>query len=181
MLPSDKPQFLKVLNGMAAMRKAQLLPEVLDLWWACMSAWTIEDFKAAAVHVLKSSEFMPTPKDFEDLRKAGEPTAGEAWARVLESVRNGSYRWEGCAGRSLHSGFAPPTDALTAASVRAIGGYEAIAMHEEATLHFLERRFCEHYAAIGEREQVREALPQIASRPDWLQLQMQVAQKKLTQ
>ena len=70
MQDADKPQFLKVLNGMASMKKATLTAEVLDLWWACMSDWSSEDFKAAAIHVLKTTTFMPTPKDFEDLRKA---------------------------------------------------------------------------------------------------------------
>jgi hypothetical protein len=148
MQSTDLEQFVKVLNGIAAIRKTTLTPEALDLWWACMADWDIADFKAAAVQVLKTSEFMPNPKDFEDLRKAGRPTAGEAWAEVLRLVRSG-----------LPLESLPPT-ALSA--VKCIGGRYPIAMHDEETLHFLERRFCEHFDAIQDRQEVRDAVPQIA-------------------
>lgn len=180
MQPTDRVQFMKVMNGMATMKKTMLSTDALDLWWMCMAAWAVEDFTQAAAHLLTKCEFMPTPKDFEDLRKAGRPSAGEAWARVLDAVRKGSWRWEGSQ-RELRKDFLPPEDALTTSAVAAIGGYAAIAMHEERTLHFLERRFAEHYDAIRDRQEIREALPQIAKRPDWLQLQMEQARKKLTQ
>jgi hypothetical protein len=167
----EKAQFLKVLNGMAAMKKAPMLPEVLDLWWACMADWSIEDFKAAAIHVIKKkATFMPTPKDFEDLRKAGRPTAGEAWANAIGWAASGSYR------------DCEMSDELTNKAVRALGGYRAIAMCDEDKLHFLERRFCEHYETLEDVAATRVALPQIAARPDWLQLQSAVAvRKRLTQ
>lgn len=167
MRTSDKPDFLRVMNGMAAMRKTQLIPEVLDLWWACMTDWAIEDFKAATLQVLKSTDFMPTPKDFEDLRKAGRPSSGEAWARVVALVRSGSWRYD--------TGL----DELTNAAVDALGGYKAIAMHDESALHFLERRFAEHYETIQDKREIREAVPAIAQRPAWLTVDL--TRKRLAQ
>lgn len=149
----DKIQFLKVLNGMAAMKKATLIPEVLDLWWLCMADWSIEDFKAAAVQVLKRSDFMPGPKDFEDLRKAGKDTPGEAFATALDWVRSGAYK------STPQSARAKSIDR----AVQLIGGYKVIAMCEEDKLHFLERRFCEHYETMTDSDSVRLALPKIAS------------------
>lgn len=180
MQPTDRVQFMKVMNGMAIMKKTVLSADALDLWWMCMAGWAVEDFTKAAAHLLSKCEFMPTPKDFEDLRKAGRPTAGEAWARVLDAVRKGSWRWDS-GPRELNKQFKPPEDEITTSAVAALGGYQAIAMHEEKSVHFLERRFAEHYDAIRERQEIREALPQIAKKPDWLQLQMENAQKKLTQ
>lgn len=168
MQPSDKPQFLKVLNGMAAMRRVTLIPEVLDLWWACMADWAIEDFKAAAIQVLKTSEFMPQPKDFEDLRKAGRDTAGEAWERVLGHVKSSEWRRRGLDDRC---------DKIA----RMLGGYHVIAQCDESKLHFLERRFCEHFEAIQDADEVRAAVPAIAARPDWLALKLDTARKRLTQ
>jgi hypothetical protein len=176
----DRVEFLKVMNGMAGMKKLQLTTDILDLWWTCMKSWEIGDFKAAAAHLLTKCEFMPQPKDFEDLRKAGRPSAGEAWAKVLDHVRKGWYRYtDGGVGR--YERELAPNEALINSAVEAIGGYRAIAIHQESTLHFLERRFCEHYESIQDREEVRTALPGIAKRPDWLQLQVDEAQKKLTQ
>lgn len=157
---SDKPDFLRVLNGMAAMKKAKLLPEVLDLWWGCMADWEIEHFKAAAIEVMKRSDFMPSPKDFEDLRRAGRQTVGEAWNRALQHAASSAYR------------KGPTGDEIVDQCVRMIGGYGAIAMCNEDKLHFLERRFSEHYETLEDAESVRVALPQIA-RPDWLTLMSQ--------
>jgi hypothetical protein len=152
MQTSDKEQFLKVMNGLAAMRKATLIPEVLDLWWACMADWSIEDFKAAAVQVLKTSSFMPTPKDFEDLRKAGRETAGEVFASI------GRYLEYSPQGYTVKANTPRPI----AAAIRAMGGADAYAMCEVDKLPFLERRFCEHYEQITGAHELREALPEIA-------------------
>lgn len=152
MQASDKPQFLKVLNGMAAMKKAQLIPEVLDLWWGCMEAWEIEDFKAAAIQILKTATFMPTPKDFEDLRKAGRETAGEVFASISQWIVYSPH------GHTIREDTPRPIYA----AIRAMGGASAYMMSDESALPFLERRFCRHYDEIMGREDIRDAVPQIA-------------------
>lgn len=160
MQATDKADFLKVMNGIAAMRKSTLIPEVLDLWWACMADWKLEDFKAAAIQVLKTSTFMPMPKDFEDLRKAGRETAGEVFAGIrqwLVYTANG-YTLDPKTPRAIYS------------AIRAMGGPNAYAMCDEEKLPFLERRFCEHYDQITEAHDSREAVPQIAYGEDSLQL-----------
>jgi hypothetical protein len=168
MQSTDRVEFLKVLNGMAAMKKSTVVPESMDLWWACMADWSIEDFKAAAVHVLKTATFMPTPADFEELRKAGREKAGEAWDRAVRHASSSAYR------------HGPLGDALIDQCVRVLGGYEAIARSDVSSLHFLERRFCEHFDSIQDAGDVRKSLPQIAKQ-DWLQGCLADAQKRLTQ
>lgn len=152
MQPEDKPKFLSVLNGLAAIKPgAKLTAESLTLYWNALSHWSIEDFTAAASQLARTSEFMPNPYHFEQLRKAGRMTAGEAWAEVLEHARNG-YRDESDA----------PRDPRIAAAVRAIGGYRAIAMSRTDQTQFLEKRFAEHYDSISDREDIREAVPNLA-------------------
>jgi len=160
MQATDKPDFLKVMNGMAAMRKATLIPEVLDLWWACMADWKLEDFKAAAIQVLKTQTFMPSPKDFEDLRKAGRETAGEVFAGIGRYIEYSPY------GHTIKAGTPRPI----AAAIRAMGGADAYAMCEVEKLPFLEKRFCQHYEEIIEHEDTRQSVPQIAYGKDSLQL-----------
>jgi hypothetical protein len=151
MLDSDKVDFLRVLNGMAAMKKTTLIPETIDMWWICMSPWSIEDFRAAAIHVLKTDTFgMPGPNDFEKLRKAGRETAVESWARAVAHASSSRYR-RGPLG-------IPRIDML----VSALGGYPAIAQCDESKLHFLERRFTEHFENVQDADDTREAVPQIA-------------------
>jgi hypothetical protein len=151
MQANDKADFLKVLNGVTLMRKASLVPEVLELWWACMADWRIEDFKAAAIQVLKTSAFMPTPKDFEDLRKAGRETPAEAWIEARSHIVWGLH------GFTLRDDCPP----LIARVVRAIGGANAIGMCDEDKLHFLERRFTEHFETLQDATDTRAALPQL--------------------
>lgn len=149
MQPSDKPKFLAVLNGLAAIKPgAKFTAEGLGMWWQAMADWDIEEFSSAAAHLAKSCEFMPNPFHFEQLRKASRLTAGEAWAEVREIVR---------AGGSSHG------DPAVDKAVRALGGYRALGMTNTDQMHFLERRFAEHYEDIGERDDVREAVPQIAN------------------
>lgn len=148
MAPHDKPQFLAVLNGLAAVKPgAKLTPEGLDVWWSSFANWTIEEFRAAAAQLAKSVEFFPNPFHFEQLRKSSRMTAGEAWARVLEVARSGGGEIE---------------DPRISKAVRAIGGYNAIGMSKTDQTPFLERRFAEHYEQICDVEEVREAVPLLA-------------------
>lgn len=149
----DKPRFVAVLVGLATVKPGKgLTPEALDIWWNAMQAWSLDDFRAAASHLARSLAFMPSPFDFEQLRKASRPNAAEAWAAALEHVRHGRWRREA----------APPA---IERAVRALGGWPVIAMSEEAKLHFLERRFAEIYDGLQDVEDVRTALPGIAPRP----------------
>ena len=150
MTPSDRKAFLEVVVGLAELKGKLLSAPALELYWNAMQRWRIDDFRAAASHLVSSCEFMPTPKDFEDLRKAARETPGEAWARAIGHAASSAYR----------SG--PTGDGLLDRAVRALGGYVAIAMCDEDRLHFLERRFTEIYEAIEDAEGVRGALPQIA-------------------
>jgi hypothetical protein len=163
MLPTDKPKFLAVLNGLAAIKPgAKLTAEALTLYWNALSAWTIEDFTAAASQLARTCEFMPNPYHFEQLRKASRMTAGEAWTKALEYARcNGFSRWNS-GPPSEDDPSQRPADPLIDAAVRAVGGYQAIAMTKTSDTHWIEKRFCEHYDAILEREDVRAAVPQIA-------------------
>jgi hypothetical protein len=151
MLDRDKPEFVRILNGLAAIKPgAKLTPEALDVWWLALQDWPIDQFKAAAGHIARNVEFFPSPYHFEQLRRAEEPTAGEAFAAAIAHAASGAWR-HGGTGR-------PEVDR----AVRAIGGWHVIAMGDEDKLHFLERRFTEHFDAIQDSERVRDELPMLA-------------------
>lgn len=163
MTPADKPAFIKQLMGLAAIKPGKALtPEAYEIWWMAMAAWSLEDFKAAAAQLAGSIEFMPSPFHFEQLRKAGRSTAGEAWASVLQYVRND---WSPL-GPILNGGTSEPQSELVKRVVAAIGGYRAIAQSNTENTHFLERRFCEHYEDMQDALEIREALPQLTGSSD---------------
>lgn len=156
MTPADKRAFAEVVMGFSELKGKSLSKPALALYWNAMQHWSLEDFKAAAEQLLRTCEFMPTPKDFEDLRKAGRPTAGEAW--ITARANSGSAM--GCGYVTQGSSCGDP---LIDRAVRAIGGYGVIAMCDSDKLHFLERRFAEHYETMQESDDIREAVPQIAN------------------
>jgi hypothetical protein len=165
MQQSDFQRFKAVMNGMAKLYERELDAAVLDAYWLALRDWELADFEAAAGQLMRSSKFMPRPAEFHELRKAGRPTAGEAWIRVLEYVRKGYARWEG-GGISKFGNAPQPDDALIDRAVQAIGGYDAIAMSSTDKTPFLEKRFCEHYDSMQDADEIREAVPQIARGED---------------
>lgn len=155
MTPDDRKAFAEVVIGLAELKGRKLSSASIELYWRSLQHWPIAAFRSAAEQLIRTCEFMPGPKDFEDLRKAGRPTPGEAWERA----RRASGTAIQC-GRITHNGTCG--DELIDRAVRAIGGYGAIAMTDTDKLPFLERRFAEHYESIRDADDVREAVPQIA-------------------
>lgn len=152
MREADRKEFARILIGLAAIKPGKgLTPEGLELFFNALADWSIEEFKAAATHLAKTSEFMPNPYHFEELRRAARPTAAECWAEAVEHASSSAYR----AGGMGH----PVIDKC----VRALGGYVAIAMCAEDKLHYLERRFCEHFEALQDSVEVRLALPDLSA------------------
>lgn len=151
MRATDRIEFVKALNGLAAIKGKELTPEALEIWWRSMGRWSIEEFKAAASHLATAHEWMPNPFHFEQLRKAGEPTAGEAWLTVL-------------GGKPLEPG------SRVARAAAVCGGQQAIRMaNVERDLPHVQRRFKEAYDELSEVDQVRDALPQLAKIPPQLE------------
>lgn len=152
MLAANKLEFCRILNGLATIKPGvKLTAEGLDLYWLALATWSIEDFRAAAAELARTSEFFPNPYHFEQLRKAGQMSSGEAFAIAQSIARD-------CSSYSEPTSGHPRIDA----AAHACGGYRAMGMAETGRIGFLERRFCEHFDDISEREDIREALPQIA-------------------
>lgn len=145
MTPQDRQKFAAIITGFAEIKGKQLSHAALDLYWYAMQGWNIRDFETAAAHLLRSCEFMPTPKDFKDFGKSNRPTAAEAWSQVLEHLKGG-YR----DGRGLSTAID--------AAVRALGGYRALAMMPSDQLPFRGRDFTAFYEEAARLDEARQAL-----------------------
>ena len=151
MEPRDYDSFAEVIAGFAELKGKQLSAPAIELYWRAMKHWRIEDFRAAAEHLLRRCEFMPVPKDFEDLRRASEPTAAEAWATALQNC--------GC----WRTGGAP--NGRIARAAETVGGFRAIAMaHTERDLPHIQRRFMQAYDELTDVEETRQAVPEVTWR-----------------
>lgn len=147
---ADYPQFLKTLISMAEIKRASFSPEAMALYFEAVRDWPLEDFKAAAVRLIRTSDWMPQPSDFDKLRRAALIQPGEAFDLALKHAASSNWR------------KGPTGIASIDNAVDAIGGYQVIAMCDIDKLHFLERRFCEHYQKLQDSRDVREELPYLS-------------------
>ncbi len=148
MKQSDFVRFREVLAGMSELYQRELSNPLLDVYWMALKTWSLEDFQSAASHLMATATFMPRPSDFTSLKRSGEPTAGEAWAQVIEYVSNRSK--------------VIPNGRIERA-VKSVGGFYAIGhANIETSLPHIERRFKESYEELCDVEETRNQLPQIA-------------------
>lgn len=147
MRAEDHPRFVAVMNGMAKIFDRELDAVMLDAYWLALRDWSINDFERAAMRLMGTSKFMPRPADFTDLRRAALPmtAAGEAWAKVLDHLKDG-YR------NGL--GLTPEIDR----AVKAMGGYRALAMMPVDQLPWQAKRFNDLYAEVRDGIEARTAL-----------------------
>lgn len=154
----DYESFCAILLGLAEPRRIPLSSTTFELYWGALAEWTIEDFRAAANVLFKRCDWMPTPKDFEDLRRSATERAGvEAWEIARRSARSAIAL--GRVRDDVTSG-----DVLIDRAVATIGGYGAIALCETAWLHALERRFLQAYVEVRDVAEIRAALPHFVAR-----------------
>jgi hypothetical protein len=167
--PEDKTEFAQTVAAAAAHKRMTLTPLDHRFWWEGMQDWTLPEFQAAMFRLIKTHDFMPTMKHFEDLRKAGRMTSGEAFAKALGWARDGSYK---------HPAKTPEA-ILIDRVVSALGGWSSIAGSDPDYVHFLEKRFAEHFETVVDVTDTREALPQIAG-PTALHPRLAASMKQLT-
>ena len=156
MKDEDCKTFTEIVVGFAELKGRELSAATIELYWRTMQSWSIEEFRAVAQVLLQRCAWMPTPKDFEDLRRsATQRDAVEAWETARRTARDAISL--GRVRQDLKSG-----DALVDRAVAAIGGYGAIALCDSAWLHALERRFLDAYSESRDVAEARAALPHLA-------------------
>jgi hypothetical protein len=147
---SHKLEFSKILSGIAEIRGKPLSRDAMSMYWLALHDWDIDDFRGAAAHLVSNSQFMPTPYDFEQLRKAGEPTAGEAWQQVRQAIKHRHH--------TDQTSISPKIDKIVAI----MGGWTVLGHTNTDEMHFREKRFAELWDEISDVENVRLALPAMA-------------------
>lgn len=155
---SDANRFRDVIRGLGKVFGSEADAVLLDAYWLALRDWPFEEFERAAKQLLLTSKFMPRPADFHELRKAALPTAGEAWAKVLQHLKGGYRFGAGLTPEIEGTGLTPQIDRVVAS----IGGYRALAMMDIDQLPWMERRFAEHYRELADVSERRgEPLPQV--------------------
>lgn len=89
MRPSDKPEFVKLLNLCYSTLLKPLPPfEAIDLWLTILEPYSIDQVRMALSQHMRESKFPPVPADVVTRlprESDGRPDANEAWAIALRS------------------------------------------------------------------------------------------------
>ena len=155
MQDTDAARFRAVMHGLCKVYAVEPDAALLDAYWLALHSWPLSEFEAAAAQLMRVSKFMPRPADFNDLRKAAEPTPGEAWTLAMK-VRG---HWERRPDIRSEIGARIDRAAL------AVGGYTAMGMANiETELPHMQRRFLQFYDEMTDVDQTRAALPDFGLR-----------------
>lgn len=154
MQQDDFTRFRAVMAGMAKVYEREIDSVLLDAYWLTLRDWSLDDFERAAAHLMRTSEFMPRPAAFNELRKtASQQIAAGAW---FTSGTSNDPR----ANRAMH----------IATQGRYIGH---IPLDE---LQWVQKRFIEVYEELSDVEETRAAL---GFDGGWLQISADTARRGL--
>lgn len=154
MQQADFERFRAVMAGMAKVYEREIDGLLLDAYWLALRDWSLDDFQAAAARLMQTSEFMPRPAAFNELRKtATKELAAEAW---FTSGKSDNPR----ANRAMH--------------IATQGRYVGHIPLDE--LQWVQKRFIEVYEELSDVEETRAAL---GFDGGWLQISSDTAKRGL--
>lgn len=132
MRQDDFAAFRALMAGMAKVYEREIDSVLLDAYWLALSDWEIGEFAQAAGELMRTSEFMPRPAAFNELRKrARHKSADEAWFTRGISDDPRANRAMKIATQGRYVGHIP-TDELPWVQKRFKEAYEELADIEEA-------------------------------------------------
>lgn len=144
MTPKEKPAFVALLADVLGFYGQATSPFALAVWWqACQPFELVDVRRAMTAHATDPDHghFAPKPADvIRQLRGSSDEQALLAWTRLLGEIRRvGSY------GR-------PELEPKDMEALESLGGWSAVCRSQETDLQWMQKRFCEAYAAHQQRE-----------------------------
>lgn len=142
------------MAGMAKVYEREIDSVLLDAYWLSLRDWSLADFEQAAARLMRTSEFMPRPAAFNDLRKtASKQLAVDAWFTSGQSQNPRANRAMQIATQGRYVGHIPLDE-----------------------LPFVQKRFMAVYEELEDVEETRAAL---GFDGNWLQISADVAKRGL--
>jgi hypothetical protein len=156
---SDKQKFIDLLGGVYALYRADLSPQVVEIWWRALAAYDIAAVSEALTkHAMNpdTGQFVPKPADV--VRMLGGTTKDAAilaWARADQAVRSiGSWT------------TVVFDDPIIMRVIEDLGGWVWLCEQTEREWPFVEKRFCDHYRVYRGRGEVPEHPRKLPGRTD---------------
>lgn len=149
----DKARFTQIMLGMADNFRDTITKEGMQMRFDMLKEFSIEQVEEASRQIMRARKFTkmpPVAEFFDALEGSNGRKALEAWGEVVECLKMGEE----------------PSDPVAVEAVRRIGGWAWLTRQSYDELHWLEKRFVEHYESYEQKEQ--QALPK--PKADVLQL-----------
>lgn len=137
---NDRDRFVQIMLGMADNFRDTITREGMQMRFDMLKEFSIEQIAFAARKIMRSRRFTkmpPVAEFFEALEGKSEGKALEAWGEVMECLKMGKE----------------PNNPVAIEAVRRIGGWSWLAKQGYDELHWLEKRFIEHYESYEQKQQ----------------------------
>lgn len=141
----DKSRFTQIMLGMADNFRDTITKEGMQMRFDMLREFSMEEIEFAARKIMQNRKYtkMPPVAEFFDAIKGKAGTrALEAWGSVVECLKRGNE----------------PDDPIAVEAIRRIGGWSWLMRQSYDELHWLEKRFVEHYDSYEQKKQT--ALPE---------------------
>ena len=142
---SDKRDFAEIMYGLADNFRESITKDGLRFRFAAMREYDIDQVRNAAIRVIRGRKYTKFPTTGEIISEI-EATGGtsleframEAWARVLDHVRSGQWRYRGTGDASIDG------------TVRMMGGWPRMGEMLTSEIPFREREFTEKFGLTAD-------------------------------
>jgi hypothetical protein len=140
MKPEDKERFAQLMIGVAELYGKKLSNQLLNIYWAALTAYSLEEVNAALNrHALSPDvgQFMPKPADIVRCLEGSSSTqALQAWTKVINAIKQvGAYS------------SVIFDDPLIHAVIYDMGGWIRLCQSKEDEAGFRSREFEKRYSA----------------------------------
>jgi hypothetical protein len=137
----NKKRFAEMMSSLAVLFDKDVSEVLRGIYWQVLKGYSDEEVELAFHQVVASCKFFPKPAEiiqFIKSRKAEENQANalESWGMVMSGLECGVI----------------PEDRRIRESIRRIGGWDWLSGQSYDELHWLEKRFLEHFDQIAESE-----------------------------
>jgi hypothetical protein len=154
---SDRPEFLRVLNSCAAMYRADMSPDVVELWWNVLAEYDFTAIRQALTKHIRnpdSGQFMPKPADvIKFMSGTTQDAALMAWAKVHSAIRrHGSWS------------DAVFDDPIVHAVIQDMGGWIRLCEMLETDVPFRGKEFENRYRAYARQQERVQCVPVLIGR-----------------
>lgn len=150
MTPSDAGMFATVLAELGEVYSEAVSPVRARLYFEALSDLTLDEVRAAAVRVVKTSRFFPKPAELlEAIQGSESDHAEQAWALVLRAMEQvGPYQSVDFDDEAIHE------------CVRRIfGGWPDACLMELSDAPFRHAEFLKLYRAVRRRHLIPKPIP----------------------